>query len=35
MEKKHLKAWTEEGLIEHRPSEKLYVLTPKGENRIK
>ena len=33
--KKQLTAWIKEGLIEHRPSEKLYALTPKGENRIK
>ena len=35
VEKKHLNAWIVEGLIEHRPSEKVYALTPKGENRIK
>ena len=33
-EKKQLSAWIAEGLIEHRPSEKTYALTPKGENRI-
>ena len=33
-EKKNLNAWLAEGLIEHRPSEKVYALTPKGENRI-
>lgn len=35
VEKKHLNAWLAEGLIEHRPAEKLYALTPKGENRIR
>lgn len=35
VEKKNLTAWIAEGLIEHRPSEKIYALTPKGENRIK
>ena len=35
VEKKYLNAWLAEGLIEHRPSEKIYALTPKGENRIK
>ena len=35
IEKKNLSAWIAEGLIEHRPSEKIYALTPKGENRIK
>ena len=35
VEKKHLNAWLAEGLIEHRPSEKIYALTPKGEKRIK
>ena len=34
-EKKQLNAWIAEGLIEHRSSEKIYALTPKGENRIK
>ncbi len=34
-EKKNLNAWLAEGLIEHRPSEKIYALTPKGEARIK
>ena len=34
-EKKNLNAWIAEGLIEHRPSEKVYALTPRGENRIK
>jgi hypothetical protein len=34
-EKKNLNAWIAEGLIEHRPSEKTYALTPQGENRIK
>lgn len=35
VEKKHLNAWLAEGSIEHRPSEKVYALTPKGENRIR
>ncbi|MBI2517212.1 MAG: hypothetical protein HYV95_09880 [Opitutae bacterium] len=35
VDKKQLTAWIKEGLIEHRRSEKLYALTPKGENRIK
>ncbi len=35
VEKKHLTAWIAEGLIEHRSSEKIYALTPKGENSIK
>ena len=35
IEKKNLNAWITEGLIEHRSSEKIYALTPKGENRIK
>lgn len=35
VEKKHLNAWITEGLIEHRSSEKVYALTPKGKNRIK
>ena len=35
VEKKHLGAWIAEGLIEHRPAEKIYALTPKGENCIK
>ena len=35
VEKKNLNTWIAEGLIEHRPSEKIYALTPKGENRIK
>jgi hypothetical protein len=35
VDKKQLAAWIEEGLIEHRRTEKLYALTPKGENRIK
>jgi hypothetical protein len=34
-EKKNLNAWLAEGLIEHRSSEKIYTLTPKGENRIR
>ena len=33
-EKKQLNAWIAEGLIEHKPSEKIYALTPKGESRI-
>jgi len=32
---KQLTAWIKEGLIEHRRSEKLYALPPKGEARIK
>lgn len=35
MEKKHLAAWIEEGLLEHRAAEKVYALTPKGEIRIR
>jgi hypothetical protein len=35
VDKKQLAAWIKEGLIAHRPAEKLYALTPKGENRIK
>ena len=35
IEKKNLNAWITEGLIEHRPAEKIYALTSKGENRIK
>jgi hypothetical protein len=35
VEKKQVVAWIKEGLIEHRRLEKLYALTPKGENRIK
>ena len=35
IEKEHLNAWIAEGLIEHRPAEKIYALTPKGENSIK
>jgi hypothetical protein len=34
-EKKNLSAWMAEDLIEHRPAEKIYALTSKGENRIK
>jgi hypothetical protein len=34
-ENKNLNAWLAEGLIERRPSEKIYALTPKGEARIK
>jgi tRNA isopentenyl-2-thiomethyl-A-37 hydroxylase MiaE len=34
-EKKNLTAWIVEGLIEHRSAEKIYALTPKGENSIK
>lgn len=34
VEKKQLNAWIAEGLIEHRPSEKTYALTRKGESRI-
>jgi len=34
-EKKQLNVWIAEGLIEHKPVEKIYALTPKGENRIK
>jgi DNA-binding PadR family transcriptional regulator len=29
-----LTAWIKEGLLEHRPAEKCYALTPKGEARI-
>jgi hypothetical protein len=35
VEKKQLNAWLAEGLVEHRPSEKTYALTTKGENRIR
>jgi hypothetical protein len=35
VEKKHLTAWIAKGLIEHRPAEKTYALTSKGENDIK
>ena len=35
IEKKNLSVWIAEELIEHRPAEKIYALTPKGENRIK
>ena len=35
IEKKNLNAWITEGLIEHRPTGKIYALTSKGENRIK
>jgi hypothetical protein len=35
VDKKQLAAWIKEGLIEHRRAEKLYALTPKGENRIR
>lgn len=34
-ENKNLPTWLKDGLIEHRPAEKTYALTPKGENRIK
>lgn len=34
-DKKLLNAWIAEGLIEHRPAEKSYALTPKGEARIR
>ena len=34
-EKGNLNAWIAEGLIEHRSAEKVYALTPKGENRVK
>jgi len=34
-EKKNLSTWLAEGLIEHRSSEKIYALTPKGESRIR
>ncbi len=33
--KKQLAAWIKEGLLEHRPADKLYALTPKGEARIR
>ncbi len=32
---KQLNAWIKEGLIAHRPAEKCYTLTPKGEARIR
>jgi hypothetical protein len=32
--KKQLTAWIKDGLLEHRPAEKLFALTPKGEARI-
>lgn len=35
VEKKLLAAWLKEGLIAHRPTEKLYALTPKGETHIR
>jgi hypothetical protein len=35
VEKKLLQAWLAEGLIAHRPAEKSYALTPKGEARIR
>jgi len=35
VDKKQLAAWIKEGLLEHRPAEKSYALTPKGENRIR
>ena len=35
VDKKLLAAWLKEGLIAHRPTEKLYALTPKGEARIR
>ena len=35
VDKKLLTAWIKEGLIAHRPAEKLYALTPKGEARIR
>lgn len=34
-EKKNLPAWLKAGLIEHRPAEKIYALTPKGEARVR
>ena len=34
VDRKLIAAWLKEGLIEHRRAEKLYALTPKGENRI-
>ena len=34
-EKVNLNAWVAEGLIAHRPVEKIYALTPKGENCIR
>ena len=33
-EKKNLTAWIDEGLIEHRPAERIYALTPKGDRLI-
>ena len=35
VDKKQLTAWIKEDLIAHRPTEKLYALTPKGEARIR
>jgi hypothetical protein len=35
VEKRQLDAWIKEGLLEHRRADKLYVLTPKGESRIR
>ena len=35
VEKKNLNGWLAEGLIEHRASENIYALTPKGENLTK
>ena len=35
VDKKQLAAWIKEGLIAHRPAEKGYALTPKGEARIR
>lgn len=35
VDRKLIAAWLKEGLIEHRRAEKLYALTPKGENRIR
>lgn len=35
VEKKQLNAWIAEGLIAHRPTDKVYALTSKGESRIK
>ncbi len=33
--KKQLTAWIKEGLLEHRPAEKCYAVTPKGDAHIR
>jgi hypothetical protein len=35
VEKKNLPAWIAAGLIVHRPAEKVYALTAKGEARLR